>query len=230
MGLRIGHSNKNLVIGFYSDERQADEAIGRLQSGQFFRCASVSATDDGRRTLKRRSHAILTFAALAAAAVLIVLLPAGSYPWTYTLLGAGIAFIAGIALGPYLGFALPRKLLQEYAPRVLPGEAMVIVQCAPEDTRHLSDLLQESEEAKPVVFIVRPYLRDPYRDKRSNRELLSAEQLRLFAASCAAAQRPAPQHALWRRAIFSISQRPARGVRPRSAGLAGSASGASWKI
>ena len=170
---RHKRSSRNLVIGFYPDERQADIAIGRLKGEGFFRSASVSLTGNGRHTVKGHSSIILTAATLVAAAVMIVPLLTQSYSWTYVVLLAGIVYMAGIALGPYMGFALPRSVLREYGPRILPGESMVIAQCTPDNTQRLGDLLQENEEAKPIVFIIRPYLKGSIQDKRPKRELLS---------------------------------------------------------
>lgn len=113
-----------------------------------------------------------------------------NYPWSYTGIAAIATYIIGLALGPRIGLALSKGVLREYAARVLPGETMVIVQCDSLNVRNVRDLIQESEN--PAVFVIRPYLRDPWSVMRQDRELLSSGQLRQHATECAQAWRPLP--------------------------------------
>ena len=114
----------------------------------------------------------------------------GEYSWARAALIAGVVWTLGLIFGPQLGFVLPGDVLREYAPRVFPGEAMILVQCASSDTVHISRLLQESGIEKAVLFVIRPYLEEPADDRHENRELLSTEQLHRHAISSAASHRP----------------------------------------
>ena len=160
-----------------------------LDRERFFRSAAISVAGNGRRKVRAHSHILFVFASLIAAAFIVPSLLAHS-SWQHTLLIVGTACIASVLTGPALGFALPRKILREFEARVLPGEHVVLAQCRPGETRYLGELLQES--AKPALFVIRPYLPQPFEDTRQERELLSAEQLRSFSAVSASTQHPAP--------------------------------------
>ena len=127
----------------------------------------------------------------------------GAYSWTCAAWIAGGICAIGLAACACMGFALSGDFLNDYAPTVHPGEAMILVQCAPHDARRLSNLLQERETGKPVLFVIRPYLLELLDEGRRDRKLLSTEQLRLHAAAFAASQNPGPQLKL-RKSIPSV--------------------------
>ena len=181
-------------MGFYPDEESAAEATARLRRERYFRSALVSVSDKGRRTV-RHTHVILLFAGLIAFLFLAVSLYTrywGHHPWYSTALLVFGAYAFAFIVGPRVGLALPRSVYREYEARVLPGETMVIAQCRSPETRHVRDLLQNSENSNPAVFVIRPYLEEPFRGLRQERELLSAEQLRSYATRIAEEQIPRP--------------------------------------
>jgi cyclic beta-1,2-glucan synthetase len=184
-------AKENLVIGFYPNSQQAYETLRRLRGGRFFRSVAVSISADGKQTVKGHSQFVLLFSGLLTAAFMVLPILVVDYSWSTTILLAGVACFAGISLGPRVGFSFSGRLLQGYAAKVLPGEAMVLVQCKPFQTKHIGDLMLENEAAKPVTFVVRPYLPEPHMDGRPDRELLSAGQLRQYAISWAEEHRPA---------------------------------------
>ena len=181
---RIFRSSKdtNLIVGFYPDERQACEELLLLRKKRIFRSVCISASEDGRRCLQ--DHACIVWPLLAVAALLpaIAVLLNGNSWYLAALMAAGVFGLA-ILLRSRLGLALPRRILLEYTERILPGEAMLLIQCSPGDTRRLNDLLQENETAS--LFVIRPYLSMALDEERPSRKLLSTEQLRQHAISCA---------------------------------------------
>ncbi len=126
-----------------------------------------------------------------AAGITIPALLAG-YSWISAGLILGGAFALGLIFRSRIGFTLERRILAEYAPRVFPGEAMLLIQCASEDTLGLNDFLQESKAVEPILYVIRPYLPEPWPARHPDRELLSTEQLRQHAILFAASQSPEP--------------------------------------
>jgi cyclic beta-1,2-glucan synthetase len=195
----------NLVIGFYPDARQASEALLLLRRRYFFRSASIAVTEKGDRHINGHPH--ILWSALLISAILATM-PA----WTGHLSWIVAALVAGGICGLErifafrFGLVLSGNVLKEYAPRVFPGETMILVQCASRDTRRLSALLQESEIGKPILFVIRPCISEFLDAKRKNRELLSADQLRQHAISCADSHRPgAPVKP--RKSVFTLLDR-----------------------
>ncbi len=181
----------NIIVGFYTDEKSAAQARGRLRGERFFRSASVCVSDSGRRTVAGHPYVRIVFACLLTLLFLLIGLAYRDLSGSYAAVAAFV-FGAGFALGRVVGLALPRQVIREYASLVFPGETLVIVRCRLRETVHVSALLQSGEASTPAVFVIRPYLREPWRTTRQERELFSAEQLRLHATARAEAQNPAP--------------------------------------
>lgn len=186
------HSKRNLVIGYYPDDETAAGVFRRLSGEGFFRSAMVSVSDQGRRSVRNHPLVLLLFAALLTFLFWAASYFAGTVSLGYTPAIAAVVFAAGFLLGPFVGLTLPKSVIREYASRVFPGEAMVLVQCRPADTRRVSELLHGAERAKPALFVIRPYLREPWTGTRRERELLSTDQLRKYAIARAAAQTALP--------------------------------------
>jgi cyclic beta-1,2-glucan synthetase len=185
------HPEKNIVVAFFPDGTSSAEAITRLRTERFFRSVRVSVSGTGKGTIRGHPHVVHLFSALLSALFFVISTYAG-YGRDHTLLIAILVYFSGLLLGPRAGLALRKSAIRVYAARALPGEEMVVVQCDPRDTTHLSGLLRSVGSGEPALFVVRPYLPEPWRTMRRDRHLLSAEQLRLFATELAAAQNPLP--------------------------------------
>lgn len=181
--------HQNLIIGFYADEKQASEAILLLRRKRCFRSAAITAEKDGSRHIEGHRQ-ILRFVFLAS--VVLAFIPAWAEicSWIAAILIAGTICGLELMFASRIGLGLPRQTLRAFAPRVFPGEAMILIQCASRDTRRLSGLLEKSKSGKPVLFVIRPCVPESLKKKHKSRSLFTADQLRQHAISRVNAHRP----------------------------------------
>ncbi len=190
-GMIRNRKEPNFLMGIYPDWKQASKALRLLRRNRFFRSACISVSKDGRRRVTNHLPVFVP-ALLISVGILTISVLMGEYSLASAALIAGACCLIGVVLGPKLKLALPGNVIEEYAPKVFGGEAMLLVQCASNDVAHLNNLLQSIEAGKPILFVIRPYLTDEVRGVQTQHEMLSAEQLGLYATACAVRHKLSP--------------------------------------
>ena len=119
----------NFLMGIYPDWKQASKALRLLRRNRFFRSACISVSKDGRRHVMNHLPVFVP-ALLISVGILTISVLMGEYSLASAALIAGACCVIGVVLGPKLKLALPGNVIEEYAPKVFGGEAMLLVQCA----------------------------------------------------------------------------------------------------
>src|SRR4028119_1745883 len=123
-----------LVLGFYRDDRSANEALARLGEKSQHRAALIRHTADGRTQIEAENPSPTPAAAIGSAVGLVagalLPLPLASARTTRTLISSGGA-LAGLVAGRFLArrfdSGLSDETLQLYARWVMRGENLVLV-------------------------------------------------------------------------------------------------------
>jgi cyclic beta-1,2-glucan synthetase len=170
-----------VLIGYFAKQDEARRAFGKLQRKGFRRAAWVSKGAEGkvetRDPFRRRLAlgAALAFILFGALAEWVSVSLGGPRPMLGLLPSALIPVLAGGCVGILLGvtwirrsrFGVERRLLLNHARWLSSGETVLILQGPIETLRFPFDLLLESGEIPPALFVLHPHREGPVRENVS---------------------------------------------------------------
>ncbi len=159
-----------VVLGFFANPQEARSAAAGLERGGFRRAALLLKDGDGNLTtwdpfsLRRLVGAALSIViwsgmiGLAAIALgwRLPFLPRFLTPPTLALLASLPALVVARLWFRRNRFGVERRLLNEHAPRLVPDESLLLLQCPVEAAAEASALLREGGEVPPVLFFFHP--------------------------------------------------------------------------
>jgi len=184
-----------ILISYFARQNEARRALRELERKGFRRAAFVHKTADGdvhtwdpflwRRALWVILATIL-FGGFAAVVSLIL-------PWPESHLIGTLSPLTSLLEGGFIGallggvwirrskYGVTRKLLEDHARWLVPGETVLILQAPVETLRLPVGILREIGEIPPAVFILHPMRESPKGDVRGPEVPLSPAHIRDYA-------------------------------------------------
>ena len=172
-----------ILVGYFVDLDEAQEAFRKLRRQGYLRAAWVSKSAEGEihtgnpflwRQIFGATGAFILFGALAAGVLQIIQGPGPIFNQLHTNL---IPAMACGLIGTLLSlvwiqpsrFGIERRLLEDHARWLVAGETVLILQTPIERLRLPVNILLESGEIPPAVFVLHPQRQspDPAHEERS---------------------------------------------------------------